>query len=575
MKKQFVYSMAAASVMMLAASCSSNDFEEQSANEQALVSFKISADTKANVRQTRAISDGTQTDQLTYRVFDKDGNIIATQALTKEAATDLLTGHNVTLALAKGQTYKVAFWAQNSNCTAYTVGDDMSVTVDYAGANNDESRDAFFKTVEITVTGNTSESVTLTRPFAQINVGNTDADKEAAEAAGTVVTESSVTIKNAATKLNVLDGTVAGSADVSYTSAAIPTEKLSVDLDNDGTKEDYNYLSMCYVLPNEETTGAEKTVVEAAFTFKPETGEAIVLKDGLQNLPIQRNYRTNIVGNILAGNTTFTVKIDPAYEGEYNHEIWDGVSVDEPAVSEDGTAYLISKASEWAWIVKNSARSKNITLTADLDFGGHEVGCLGYGTHGTSTQLIDGQGYSLTNLVMTSNDEGGAAAGLIGFPNGGFTIKNFTVKDVTVKCLDPDHGYAGVIVGASQDGPIVMENVTVENADVCGVQSVAAFVGFLASGQSVTLTNCTVKNSNIHNISVANESGFTAGFVGRVVGTATITGCKAENTTVTGYYAARRGEASVTAIAGVNNGGSATITDTAEDGITVSKTAIE
>ena len=108
MKKTILFGMAAASVMMLAASCSSSDVEE-TATDQALVSFKISADTKANIRATRAISDGTGTDQLTYRVFDKDGNAIATQNLTTETATDLLTGHTVTLALAKGQTYKVAF----------------------------------------------------------------------------------------------------------------------------------------------------------------------------------------------------------------------------------------------------------------------------------------------------------------------------------------------------------------------------------------------------------------------------------------------------------------------------------
>jgi hypothetical protein len=320
MKKTILFGMAAASLMMLAASCSSSDVEE-TATDQALVSFKISADTKANIRATRAISDGTGTNKLMYRVFDKDGAIITTQALKTEDATDLLTGHTVTLALAKGQTYKVAFWAQNSNCTAYTVGEDMNVAVSYDGENNDETRDAFFKTVDVTVTGNMSESVTLTRPFAQINVGDTDDDLAAAKTAGTVITESAVTIKNAATSLDVKTGKVSGSAEVTYTSAAIPTEKLSVDIDGDGTKEDYNYLSMCYVLPNDETTGAAATVAEAAFTFKPTKGDDIVLKDGLQNIPLQRNYRTNIVGNLLASTATFTVKVDPAYEGEYNQKL--------------------------------------------------------------------------------------------------------------------------------------------------------------------------------------------------------------------------------------------------------------
>ena len=338
MKKTILFGMAAASLMMLAASCSSSDVEE-TATDQALVSFKISADTKANIRATRAISDGTGTDKLMYRVFDKDGNAIATQALKTEEATDLLDGHTVTLALAKGQTYKVAFWAQNSSCEAYTVDENMNVTVSYDGANNDETRDAFFKTVDITVTGNMSESVTLTRPFAQINVGDTDADLDAAKTAGTEVKESAVTIKNAATSLDVKTGKVSGSAEVTYTSAAIPTEKLSVDIDGDGTKEDYNYLSMCYVLPNDETTGAAATVAEAAFTFTPATGEAIVLEDGLQNIPLQRNYRTNIVGNLLASTATFTVKVDPAYEGEYNQKL--------------GPVFTVTTSDELATAAKN------------------------------------------------------------------------------------------------------------------------------------------------------------------------------------------------------------------------------
>ena len=68
----------------------------------------------------------------------------------------------------------MAFWAQNSATSAYVLDDDMNLTIDYTNsANNDENRDAFFKTVEFTVTGSTSIDVELKRPFAQINVGVT------------------------------------------------------------------------------------------------------------------------------------------------------------------------------------------------------------------------------------------------------------------------------------------------------------------------------------------------------------------------------------------------------------------
>jgi hypothetical protein len=318
MNKHFLFTMLAASTMVLATGCSGSDDTAVTPenNSLAAVSFSVQADAVAG---TRAISDGTGADELIYRVFDKEGHVISASLAkkTETGLTDLLTGHKVTLYLAKGQTYKVAFWAQDADCTAYTVDDNMGVTVSYTGTNNDETRDAFFKTVDVTVTGDMSVDVTLKRPFAQINVGCTTDDWNAAQASNINVKTSAVTIKDAATKLNVIDGTVTGSQDVTYTAAAIPNETLKVDADGDGTKEEYNYLSMCYILPNETTTGAAKTTAGTTFTFHPQTGNDITLSDGLQAIPVQRNYRTNIVGKILSGEVSLNVKVDPIYEGEY------------------------------------------------------------------------------------------------------------------------------------------------------------------------------------------------------------------------------------------------------------------
>lgn len=307
MKKVTIFGMFAA--LMLANSCSDDNNVSQADSSLAQVTFKVSADGAL----TRAISDGTTVDELVYRVFDKNGNPIATLPLVKEAAADLSSGHTVALTLTKGQTYKVAFWAQKAGNTAYTVNDNMQVAVDYSGANNDENRDAFFNAVEITVKDDVAQTVKLKRPFAQLNVGSTTADWDAAVASGVIVTESKVTVKQAATTLNVLDGKVSGAADVNFTYATKPGESLKVDADGDGTKEDYEYLSMSYILPNDATDGTQKTLVSAEFTFKTASGTEIVVKNGLQNLPLQRNYRTNIVGNILSGTTTFSVVVDPAF----------------------------------------------------------------------------------------------------------------------------------------------------------------------------------------------------------------------------------------------------------------------
>lgn len=334
MKKSIFLGMLAA--LALANSCSTEDNGlSSSENNLKQVTLKVSADGAL----TRAISDGTSVDQLVYRVFDKNGDAITTLNKTTETAADLLSGHTVTLTLAKGQTYKIAFWAQKADCTAYTVDDNMNVSIDYSGVNNDESRDAFFKTVELTVNEDMTQDVTLKRPFAQINVGTTDADWTAATAAGLTVTQSKVTVKKAANKLNVVDGTVSGETDVTYTEANLPGEPLMVDADGDGTKDSYKYLSMCYVLPNDATDGTQKTLASTEFTFKPAAGTDVIIKDGLQNVPLQRNYRTNIVGDILTRSQQFKIVVDPAF--------------DEP---DNNVVYKIAKASTQAEMVAAAAQ---------------------------------------------------------------------------------------------------------------------------------------------------------------------------------------------------------------------------
>ena len=316
MNKNLFLGMFAAAGMLLATSCSNDELNVVQSGTEAQVSFKLGLEGDIT---TRAISDGTTANQLMYAVFDKDGNRISTIDKVVEDATFPTTA-NITL--AKGQTYKVAFWAQNKACEAYTVSDDMNVTIDYAGNNNDETRDAFFKTVEFTVTGSTSIDVEMKRPFAQINVGVTKEDWDAAVASGIKIQSSSVVIKNAANYLNLVTGTVNGSIPVSYALNTIPEqfttpEVLKVDTDDDGVKEEYKWLSMSYILPADLTTGyANTTLDNIAFEFEPENGNKIEFNNGLNAVPVRRNWRTNILGKILTGNIQFNITIDPVYDGD-------------------------------------------------------------------------------------------------------------------------------------------------------------------------------------------------------------------------------------------------------------------
>ena len=305
MKKLFSSIMMAAAALFIT-SCASDDMTSSQTGEKAEVTFALGLEDGIG---TRAISDGTGANYLAYAVFNADGTILEDYKKQGEAVTFPV---QKTLTLAKDKTYKIVFWAQNSACSAYTVSDDMKVTVNYAGINNDETRDAFFKTVEFTVKGAAQIDVELQRALAQINVGVTAADWEAAKKSGVTIEKSVAYIKQAATSVDLLTGKASDPVDVTYTENAIPAEDLVVD------GETYKWLSMSYILVADGTeTGTEKaTLNDLGFSFNY-TGGAVEFKSGLTSVPVQRNYRTNIVGKLLTGDVNFNITVDNIYAGNH------------------------------------------------------------------------------------------------------------------------------------------------------------------------------------------------------------------------------------------------------------------
>jgi hypothetical protein len=309
--KKIYFGIVTLAVMLFVTACTQNEPQQ----DEALVTFSVGVE-DANI--TRAYSDGTTANQLIYSIFNEDGTKVIISKVTENNLTDLLEGHTVTVSLAKGHTYTAVFWAQNSACKAYTISEDMHVTIDYTGLNNDETRDAFFAVSEpFTVNNNLSQDVILKRPFAQVNVGAYEYDYIYAKENKLNVTLSSATITDVPSVINLYDGSVSQPVNVEYTLNNIPTgdnEKLHVDVNKDGEKEYYRYLSMCYILA--DPVGSTHTM---SFKFKDiENDKLVGFSEGLENVPAKRNWRTNLVGQILTGPANFLVIIDPTYDGEIN-----------------------------------------------------------------------------------------------------------------------------------------------------------------------------------------------------------------------------------------------------------------
>ncbi len=505
MKKILIPAISLAALLLTGA-CSIDERTSGDNGNEAMLTLNMGLD---GAVQTRAIGDGSGADHLIYAVFDETG----TRRIEgiNQVSKDVTFPTTETITLAKGQTYKIAFWAQNKACTAYKVSNEMVVNIDYKDAkSNDETRDAFFKTVEVTVTGDAELDVELTRPFAQLNVGIYESDWTAGEKAGIVISTSRAVVKEAATTLNLLDGTVADPDDVTFDFANIPTENLSVDLNGDGTAENYRYLSMNYILPYDGTTGdASTTLSDLEFTFHPEAGNDITLTQGLDAVPVQRNWRTNIVGQILSGDLSLNISIDPGFNGDNNHEIWDG-SAEKPETDPDNeNTYLITTPAELAWVAEqvNSKTEyfagKTIKLMNDIDLSGSywtPVGNVNDYPTVTFKGTFDGQNHVISNLTASDDAAVYAAAGLFGSITG--TVKNVTLKNVNIRSTH----YAGAVVGYSSMNGAIIENCHVDGGTITSVpefigdsydngDKAGGIIGYYVTDDEIT--NCTAKNLTI------------------------------------------------------------------------------
>ena len=250
---------------------------------------------------TRAVSDGTQVDILYYAIVDESGKLLNKNV--RELRSNELVSKTISmnLTLSAGVSYRAVFWVQNSECDAYTFSDDMSVTVDYTGANNDEIRDAFYGVSNLFTTTDGIVKVVLKRPFAQLNAGTYPFDwTYAQEYHKFAVTKSAARIRNLPNKISLIDGSVSGKNDAEFYASPIPQEKLLADIDNNGINEEYIYLSMSYVL-----AGEEPSTHNVDFYFMDDNNRSVMfVNEQLSSVTLQRNAHTDFVGQVLTNNGT-------------------------------------------------------------------------------------------------------------------------------------------------------------------------------------------------------------------------------------------------------------------------------
>lgn len=461
--------------MMLATSCSNDEFDEQFENETP-VTFSLGLE---NAMSTRAISDGSGVNKLIYAVFDKAGNRVAQSDDSAEFPFE------EKISLVKGEQYTAVFWAQNEACSAYSISEDFTtITVNYDGAlNNDETRDAFFKSETFTVKEGVSLNIILKRPFAQVNMGVKKADWQTSAYAGFEITKSSVEIKQAATTLNLVDGLVGSPVDVTFAVNDIPADdKLIVDLNHDGEVEEYKYLSMCYFLANDSVNGASQTTLDGLkFVLSSEDGsKTLTLQDGLANAPVQRNYRTNIVGsNILTEDIDVSLTVDYFYDGEHtlgSGNVWEtyaGMFTEEALAGK-----TIEIPGDW------HIRNGGIYQPMPENWTAASIPLY------TKPYTIDGKGHTITfepygYSFVTKNAFAAADAQLV-------TVKNITFAGEHFGIFG---GVYGGVPGRINYNTLFENVKIIDNGIYCYNSAGSIPMSVFSNLGTATLDNCTVKGT--------------------------------------------------------------------------------
>ena len=308
MKRYLLSTFTIAAAALLVTSCNDEMDNGLKTGDEGTVTFTAQLPSEMG---TRAFADGLTAKHLQYAVYEAGQStplkVFGDETtVVGEAEMDNLK-QTVSLKLTTGKTYDVIFWAADNSAKKPYTFDPLTQTVKIKYTNvysNNDICDAFFKKETITVSGNQNVDVKLTRPFAQVNIGTDDFD--AATIAGLNLTQTQVKA-TAGDILNLATGKMEGTeATRTFKMKAIPTA-------DDGAfpVAGYKYLLMAYI-PISDT----KETVDMTFGYNGKSSFR-----SFTNVPLQRNYRTNIYGSLLTNSVDFNVVIEPAFSGEFAHEV--------------------------------------------------------------------------------------------------------------------------------------------------------------------------------------------------------------------------------------------------------------
>ena len=510
MKKLF-YSLMTIAALLTAASFQkefTNSPDPAYGGKPVVTTFNVDLGVATKAVAESALDDGTTVDKLYVAAFAQaDGSLVSTSLVGANAASISNKTATVKLTLSKGQAYDIVFFAMKDGAYDVSFANGPTATFSYkSGAKaNDPTLDAFYKKVTVASASTTTESVTLKRPFAQINVLSSNAPT-----AQTI--SSTMTVKQVPTTFDLFNEAAGATlSDLTFAENAISAAAFGKYANA------YTWLAMNFVLPNPDG------VVELSFQAT-QMDAAVTVK----NVAVKKNGRTNLVGAIydLDAEMTYNVTVDPVFDEEGEGDLNDTVTT-------IATTTTYTEASPLVIDASNGAASVTLTVNGGDTFDEIETGAAG----GTITAASDNEDVATvavdkTNNAVTITPVGNGTAKITvntpRYTKAGFTAGSIEipvqVTGIVVPAVDPELSVTGFPTDpVTEPFTVTLTNKSDGELTITVAPENAASVVKAAEDGKYTVTPAEQENDT--EVTVTFATAATAAFnAGEAVGTFTIAG---------------------------------------------------
>ena len=428
---------------------------------------------------------------------------------------------------------------------------------------NDESKDAYFTTVPVSVEEDAvTEDLVLKRPFAKVRVITTDWGYESLE----MPDNFKVTYYGCKRFVN-LDPVLGVSSHDDLVDTGLSGFTATIDKAEKDYAQGYDASegNRTVIVDYLMTDVEEQTPIH--IKLEALDGETLIATHDLStDIPIQRNWLTTIIGNVLTTGSEFNITIDEGFENEWivGEEWWrsSGWTPKEPAYDETTNTYAIYTKEEFMWLpdhideMRDAHGSFTLSIRSDIDMSGVEWKPI-YPSASGKTYTVEGNGHTLRNFSM--NGKFGAVyvytTTIFGLPIeigrynaytgiwGKFdgVMRNLTFENITINGLADDevhydvdgnlidhsreYAYFAGVIGYTGGNQWSMdskfENVHAKHVQIKSsttpAQNLGGLVGWVGSGggavgnRSVAFRNCSATDIHL--------TGYQAGgLVGQILG---------------------------------------------------------